>query len=69
MELKVAEKEVLDDLSERHEAEMEEALENLDFSKLDEETRKKIHTMAAIEYVSIDMATEQDKKEALKDVK
>lgn len=63
------EKVVLKALKEKHESEMKKALENLDFTKLDEETKRKIYVEEVYESVDISKVSDTVKKEALEGVK
>jgi len=61
-------KSVLEALTKKHQSEIEKNLKDLDFTKLDDETRRNIHTEEV--YSSIDTSKVSDivKKEALENV-
>lgn len=68
-EIKEAEKEAIQALKEKHEAEIVEALRKFDFTTLDEETRKTIHVDVMSVNVNIEKVPKEIKDAALKWVK
>lgn len=62
-------KSIMEALKQKHESEMGKALENLDFTKLDEESKRKIYVEEVYESVDISKVSDTVKKEALEGVK
>lgn len=61
-----AEKEVMQSLKEKHEAEIQEALEDIDFDSMEPENRRAIHADTLAKNIKLDTVSKSIKETALK---